>query len=673
MELEIPHIPMAPEEQVHVPAQENPTPPSFWPRLKKHQRWLIISVFLVMFSLISIGSLLFFQKKRVAEKPPDPTFTEVKPSFEGLPLSELLRRQQENQQEGQPSPSTFPVNPRIKKDIPLYSFGEENGTHIRNLKIEIPQQQSKQHIQQVFAQTVPTIPIYPISFGQYSAQEAMDLAKKFSISASPTRLESMNPQSFLFKTTNKVLVMNAFDDGYRYFTKAQDGPEPTKELAVAAAQHFLQEKGYDMSRYEVVKTGNGMLMQSDQPAQQKMVFGTEIDLGWRNQPSWWVIFRKKTDKYPVYTLSPFTGLTVTVGPGNAVAAVNDGLHAYPIDFTQPQEFLLKEMPEALDELKKTGGLVFELKKFDYENDDTVYSTINTDDGYDIRDAVVTSGELVYYLSTNHAGNTTITDTTKFPFGYLMPVWKFSGTGRVYGPRVNGNRTQFTTLVYAFKQKEGVVDPFRVNFAITSSDTAATNSAITTTFGFRYAFNDSPVALDLKPERGLKYTLTVVYPNNEYTQYTNVVRFSQHNETIAIPTGQTEGPLTIYYNLTDFPLVQETRIVNIQANGERGKGSLFALVANTHYDDLTGYRVRIQHETLPNSYEKTVIHSPEHPDIPGLFAAIFENIPVGKYTATSYDQQGSAIATHSAIVKTIRENNPLYSPPLYSSVNLWQQL
>ena len=84
-------------------------------------------------------------------------------------------------------------------------------------------------------------------------------------------------------------------------------------------------------------------------------------------------------------------------------------------------------------------------------------------------------------------------------------------------------------------------------------------------------------------------------------------------------------------------------------------------------------MRIQHETLSNSYEKAVIHSPEHPEVPGLFAAIFENIPVGKYTATSYDQQGNAIATHSAIVKTIRENNPVYSPSLYSYVILWQQL
>jgi len=699
----------------------DPTPKNQTVFQKYAARFKILGLGIVLVLLLSVVAYQTFVKKQQKSQSEQSTEQLTQEFTQDTPIDSVLtvvEQKNTNNNAVEDQKKNLPT-PKRKIQDEIYTVGGAKGSRIQDVRLQLDTQNKQSSLFSVYAADANTIPLYPLMFGNYSKEKAQSLAETFGVYAEPKTLDQYDKMLFTLLASDSGMVVGASRNGYTYYKKAsQLGDIPDENAAKEAASSFLYKHGFTDKTAEIVGTRKIIFQNDENPNVRQNYHGDiPFDLNHRDQWGWIITYQTNIDGVPVIDLNEIMFnhsvgfVSVTVGPHLEILSMTNSMDAYTFDKEHPLLMQRKGLDNAAKEVVQTGGLVLHM---DIKLPPQQYQSRNNSlsgnvEGFEISNAVITKASLVYYMSTN-TGLKYTPDLNKYKSGYLLPVWIFEGTGKISRGMLgnldySGLETNFTTAVFAFAEPKHSIAEVQASpsptpsaststltstesapslpesehnlFSITqltsSADVVATQSAITTSFSFGYTENESPIKVNIAPERGLKYTITVIYPNGDYMQKTDIVRFSGYGEKFVIPTKNELGTIRVIYTLTDFPSTSVEQDFTVDAAAPQAEGALLVDIQNTRQESLKGYTVKARHLQIPGIEREVVAaQDPEHPDVPSSTAAVFKNMPVGSYALDVFDLNHAFWASGSGIVTSPRQISP-GGEYKYDYTSVWKQL
>lgn len=679
------------------------------PQKRLSLQFKLLGLFVVLIFFVGIVVFQTLSKNQQSTTSVQPAQENTQQFTQDVPIDAVLSVVNQENTTKPEQKKSLPI-PKRKIQDEIYTVGNAKGSRIQDVRLQLNTQNKQSSLFSVHAAETDTIPLYPLMFGNYSKEAAQSLARSFGIQTEPKTFDQYDKMLFSVLATDSGMVVGAGRGGYTYYKKATElGNAPDETAAKEAATSFLYQHGFTNKTVEIVNTRKVIFQNDEKPEARKNIHGEiPLDLNYRDQWGWVITFQTNLDGTPVIDLNEIMFdrsmgfISVAVGPHAEILSMTNSMDAYSFDKEHPLLMRRKSLDEAASEVTQTGGLVLRMtpKIPPQQHSPLSRSLPGNIEGFEVSNAVITKASLIYYLSSN-SGFKYTSDINKYKSGYLIPVWIFEGTGTISRGMLgnldySGLETGFTTAVYAFAEPKPVVaeiqtspsptpttpDPiipapesrvFSITQLTSSADVVATNSAITTSFSFGYTENESPVKFAVAPERGLKYTITVIYPNGDYMQKTDIVRFSGYGEKFVIPTKDAIGTIRVIYTLTDFPSTSVEQDFTVEPIASQAEGALLVYISDTHYKSLQGFTVKAKHLQIPNIEKEAIAgQDPEHPDIPSSTAALFKNMPVGAYSLDVFDLNQAFWASGSGIVTSPRQSSP-GGEYKYDYASVWKQL
>lgn len=408
----------------------------------------------------------------------------------------------------------------------------------QNMKIRILGAQSGSTIIRE-ARAAGSTAIYPLIFTNPSEAEVKTLSKKLGFNSDPTYPDPNFKHEYLWSENNRKLHIWPTGGIFKIDFEKQATGSGTMLAGQAenTAKIFARDLGFNISNFETTYPSFP---------------------GYQITGNLQVLFLRKFNGHRVYPndmdiVYPGIGaisseMDAVVGSNLDVTKFHHATYGQSIDET-PIIMNEKDLRDAIDELKLTGGAVRSLEE---KNPQVGFSCLNNI--CRIKNPVVTLAYPVYYQNNLLPGFTykNLDNTDPQPYDYLVPIWLFPGTGTV--TKTDGTRTieapvEFTTAIPAFHKGN---DKSIVRIKDFSLERETTGSAgISAKFKVAYNFPKTAFS-DPQPRQGINYKAVVLYPDNTYTEFFNLMYTPIYGETLEIPIPLgTKGTVTVYLELTDF--------------------------------------------------------------------------------------------------------------------------